>query len=270
MEHGLYAAYLGMKSRQQALDVMANNIANASTNGFKAERMRYESVEAAEIEAKVSILPPNQLSNGNNQTASVSDTNAVDPSLASNHGRFVGVVGNSSSDYSLGTIQQSGRSLDIALDGEGFLAVQTSKGERYTRAGSLKLDSAGQLVTGSGDLVIGKKGPITLPTSEVSISENGTISAKGQVIDQLKIVRFDNPTTTLYKEGSLLFASNQTPQADTKTRVLQNNLELSNVNAVSEMAAMMQNTREFESLQKSVTLIMSDLGRKVANEIGKL
>lgn len=261
MDHGLYTAYLGMRSRQKALDVVANNIANASNNGFKTDRVVYQSIESAEIAAKVAILP-NKPSANNSQN--------LDPTFANSHGVQVGLVASTVSDFSAGTVRQTGRPLDIALSGDGFLAVQTSQAERYTRAGALAVNSDGQLVTANGDLVIGQKGPITLPNTEISISENGTISTAGREIDKLKIVRFERPTEVLYKEGNNLFAATETPKTDNSTKVIQNSLEMSNVDTMNEMAAMLHNSREFDFLQRSITSLMNDIGRKVSNELGRI
>lgn len=261
MDHGLYTAYLGMRSRQRALDVVANNIANASNNGFKAERVIYQSVEAAEIEAKVAVLPNKPLTN---------NPQNFDPTFINSHGKKVGLIASTVSDFSAGTIRQTGQPLDIALSGNGMLAVQTNQGERYTRAGALVINSDGQLATSSGDLVLGQKGPITLPNTEISISENGIISTTGLEIDKLKIVIFENPTQVLYKEGKNLFATTESPKADNTTKIIQYSLEMSNVDTMNEMAAMLHNSREFDFLQRSITTMMNDIGRKVANELGRI
>jgi flagellar basal body rod protein FlgG len=197
-------------------------------------------------------------------------TFVFDPTFANAHGREVGLVASTVADFSAGITKQTGRPLDVSLSGEGMLAIQTSQGERYSRAGTLQINNAGQLVTISGDLVVGEKGPITLPKGDISISENGTISSAGQEIDKLKIVRFDNPTQVLYKEGQNLFASTEAPKADNSTKVVQNSLEMSNVDTLNEMAAMLRNSREFDSLQKSITVMMNDIGRKVSNELGRI
>src|ERR1041384_1344911 len=140
MNYGLYNAFLGMRARQQTLDTQANNIANASTAGFKAERLLYSSAEAEKKGA------------GNKQSL------------------VGGVTANGGIDFSVGSIQQTGRSLDIAIEGDAFLQVQTPQGTRFTRAGNLTLNKDGQLVTGSGDLVVGERGPITIPNNKGEIS----------------------------------------------------------------------------------------------------
>jgi flagellar basal-body rod protein FlgF len=264
MNFGLYAAYLGMRSRQQQLDLLANNIANASTSGFKADRLLYRSVAAPKQDPGTTTLSAaGTLGAATDQNQQLTPLrNAIE----------VGVVTAQTTDFSAGSIRETGRSLDIALNGDGFLVVQTARGERYTRQGSLTLDNSGQLVTQRGDLVVGDSGPITIPPGNVSFGEDGSVSVNGQIAGKLKLVRFNNPNTALMKEGDCLFAANGTQQGQeaTETKVAQGTLELSNVNSLTEMVAMMQNSREFESLQKSVSTLMNELGRKVANEVGRL
>lgn len=242
MDYGLYNAFLGMRSRQRTLDALANNIANASTTGFKAERLIYSSMEAENRGA------------GDRQNL------------------LAGVSTTSGTDFSAGAIQETGRNLDVAINGDAFLQIQTPRGVRYTRAGNLNINADGQLVTKNGDLVVGEKGAITVPKGEISIGEDGTLAAGNQTFDKLKLVRFDNPTAALTKEGEALFIATgaENPQENVNSRVVQGALESSNVNSLTEMVAMINNSREFESLQKSVTLLMNDLGRKIAGEIGKI
>jgi flagellar basal-body rod protein FlgF len=243
MNYGLYSIFLGMRSRQNTLEVQSNNIANASTTGFKAERLTYTSVEAA---AK---------GTGDKQ-------------------RLVGGVSTSSGiDFSEGARQQTGRDLDIAIDGDAFLQIQTPRGVRFTRAGNLTLNAAGQLATKNGDLVVGSNGPITAPQGgKIAIEPNGELSSAEQTFDKLKLVRFNNPASALIKEGDSLFmASGSEPaKENVSSTVIQGSLEGSNINTISEMVAMINNNREFESLQKSLTLLMNDLGRKISGEIGKI
>lgn len=292
MNYGLYTAYLGMRARQRTLEAIASNIANASTSGFKSEQVYYHSVEAAELESQQKAAAAMQ----EVRAREISEI-AHDPfsaaGIASDLRRSYGVVTGSAADYTQGAIRETGRSLDIALEGDGFLVIQTPRGERYTRAGALTIDAGGQLVTQRGELVVGEGGPITLPPGNISIGEDGTIASNGQTAGQLRVVRFNDPRSALIKEGDNLFvlknsAEKTSPQNNpaqnnsngsnaeaqpipaTNVRVVQGALELANVNPVSEMAAMIQNSREFDSLQRSITLMMNDVGRKVAGEIGRL
>lgn len=244
MNYGLYSIFLGMRSRQNTLEAQANNIANASTVGFKAERLVYSSVEAQ------------KKGSGDKQSL------------------VVGVSTAAGADFSTGSIQQTGRTLDVAIDGDAFLQIQTSRGARFTRAGNLTMNANGQLATKNGDLVVGSNGPITVPAEgEISIGEDGTLAVKGQNFDTLKLVRFNNPAAALSKEGDSLFMLTGTEQPQdggATSKVLQGSLENSNINSITEMVAMINNNREFESLQKSVTMLMNDIGRKISGELGKV
>jgi flagellar basal-body rod protein FlgF len=268
MNYGLYTAYLGMRARLRTVEVIANNVANASTTGFKADSLYYRSIEAAELEAA------RLAAQGNTTAAPLAQpndpTSAATPAPALLPSRALGVVSGGMLDFSTGALRQTGRSLDVALEGDGFLVIQTPRGERYTRDGALTLDVNGQLVTAQGDLVVGEGGPITVRPGEVSIGEDGRIKVAGQEMGQLKLVRFQTPRTALLKEGDSMFVAtgSEQPQAATQTHVRQGMLESSNVNPVGEMAAMMQNNREFEALQRSITLLMSM--RKIATEIGRI
>ncbi|MEP6900299.1 MAG: flagellar basal-body rod protein FlgF [Actinomycetota bacterium] len=243
MNYGLYSIFLGMRSRQKTLDVQANNIANASTTGFKAERLLYSTFEAAK--------------------KGTSDKQNL----------VAGVLTSGSSDFSEGALQQTGRSLDVAIEGDAFLQIQTPRGVRFTRAGNLSLNADGQLVTKNGDLVVGDNGAITVPPGgEITIGEDGNLANGGQTFDRLKLVRFNSPTTALMKEGDSLFMATgaEQPQGNINSKVVQGSLENSNINSISEMVAMINNNREFESLEKSMSLLMNDIGRKISGDIGKM
>lgn len=275
MSNGLYTAYLGMRARQRALDVTANNIANVSTTAFKADRLLYRAVEA-EVSPESQTLGAEASGSAQPASAALSgDDAAIDAERASTlalHARRVGVVSATATDFSAGPIRQTGRTLDIALEGDGFLVVATARGERYTRSGSLTLNSAGQLVTHDGDLVVGDAGPLTLPPGEVSISSDGVISVRGSIVGRLKLVRFENAGRALIKEGQALFAATgaEQPKEAVGTAVRSGALEMSNVNPVAELVTMIQQGREFESMQRCVTLMMNELGRKIVNELGRI
>ena len=243
MNYGLYTIFLGMRSRQNTLDVQANNIANASTAGFKAERLVYRTFEAA--------------------SKGTSDT----------QGLVLGVSTTSWTDLKEGSMQETGNSMDVAIKGDGFLQVQTPGGVRYTRVGNLTQNANGQLVTKNGDLVVGGRGPITVPSEgKLKIGADGSLSSDDQQVDTLKLVRFNNPVTALMKDGDTMFKATglEQPQDATDSKIVQGAIENSNVNPISEMVAMINNNREFESLEKSLTVLMNDVGRKISGELGKL
>lgn len=277
MNYGLYSAFLGMRARQRTLETIANNLANASTSGFKAERLFHHSIEVTEADSfrtllAKGVLPPQAAA----QAQGTGQANLDQPFDAPrNEIAYVfGILSGGATDFEAGVMRETGRPLDVALDGDGFLVVQTPRGERYTRAGNLTLDSSGQIVTQRGEVIVGNSGPLTIRQGkgELGIGADGSVSVDGQAIGKLKVVRFENPRAALKKEGDALFEATgkEPPQNTNNTRIAQGVLELSNVNAVTEMATMLHNSREFDSLQRSITLMMNDIGRKVATEIGRI
>jgi len=241
MSSGFYTTYLGMQARQDAMDVLANNLANVSTTGFKGDSAFFRAYQNA-----------------------LDD----DPTDNTNIDRSTNLE-NTKTDFSPGSMHNTGRELDAAIDGEGFFVVQTSAGERYTRDGSFTLNSNGQLVTHDGFTVTGRSGPITLPPGVVSIDPAGNISVDGASVDTLKVVKFAQPAT-LAKEGRNLFRQTD-PKGAALTienpNIQQGALEGSNVNAIHEMVTMMKYMREFESLQKMLTSMSNDTNGSTMGKI---
>ncbi len=288
MNYGLYSAFLGMRARQRTLETIANNIANASTAGFKRDSLFHHSIEKADAaliraqQAGVQLNSQEAAQTAQARAALGADGGTPTPSgslfAAANPpdsiARVFGILSGGVTDFAPGVLRQTGRPLDVALDGAGFLVVQTPRGERYTRAGALTVDSSGQLVTQRGELVVGDSGPITIRQGkgDLSIGADGSVSVDGKPLGKLKVVQFNDARAALTKEGDALFMATgkEPPQNANNTRVVQGVLELSNVNAVTEMATMMHNSREFDSLQRSITMMMNDIGRKIASEIGRI
>jgi len=223
-------------SRQMALshefDIVANNIANIDTTGYKADN-------AAFAEYLMNGARDNDFAGADRRISFVED-----------RASWI--------DLSPGSIQKTGNPLDVAIDGKGYLVVQTPRGQRYTRNGALSVNASGQLVTSEGDQVLGNGGPITLqPTDHnVSISPAGMVTVRegASTADaprgQLQLVDFDRPQA-LQKDGGSTFLApagvNPNP-ASPNTRVLQGVLEKSNVNAVAEMTRMIEITRSYTDI----------------------
>jgi flagellar basal-body rod protein FlgF len=220
-------------SRQVALgrelDIVANNIANINTTGFKADGSIFEE-----------YLSPAARTNVDGKVSFVRD-------LGTWH------------DLSQGAVEQTGSPLDIAIDGKGFFVVQTPRGERYTRNGALQVGSNGNLMTADGLPVLGDGGPITLQPNdrEISINSNGTISVRAgtstidSVRGKLRIVSFgQSQSMQLTKEGGGMFAAaaGVTPQPDTTSRVAQGAIEKSNVRGVVEISRMIEITRTYTQI----------------------
>jgi flagellar basal-body rod protein FlgF len=207
---------------QRQMDVVANNMANINTTGFKAEEILFE-------EYVMPVARQRDFPGGDQALSYVQD-------WATRH------------DLQPGAIVQTGNDLDVALMGEGFLVVDTPEGERWTRAGSLQVNALGQLVDTSGNPVLGEAGPIVFDAAEtnVTIAGDGTISTDQGPKDALRIVEFANPQT-LTRAGGNLFAGG-TPAAAVDTAVVQGAIERSNVSGVTEMAEMIRVQRAYESV----------------------
>ncbi len=204
-------ALSGQVARERQMDVLANNIANLSTVGFKGQSMLF-----AEL-----------LSNANGaRTAYVQDAGTV-------------------RDWSQGPLTRTGNSLDVALQGTGFLEVETAAGTRYTRDGRLKLDAQGQLVTLDGEPVLGEGDrPIIVPpgSAGITIGQDGTITTNTGTVGKLAVVSFDE-LQGLEAETDGLYTTDETPAQATDTRVMQGMIEESNVKPVIEMTRLMQASR---------------------------
>lgn len=244
MNSGMYAAVSGSLAAMQKLDVVTNNLANAGTPGFKRDRLLFESLVAN----AATMRQP------------------VNPAELPVHAREGFGI-----DFAPGSQQQSGNVLDLALEGEGFFVVNTPQGRAYTRQGNFTRDAAGKLVTADGYEVLGSGGPLVLNGSRIEIDSEGKILVDDNEVGSLQVVDFPKPYA-LQKIGSALFVPTD-PQVTAKpaaiVRVGQGYLEESNVNAVLEMAQLIETSRLFEMCQKIVRGY-DDMAAKAANELGRV
>jgi flagellar basal-body rod protein FlgF len=221
MDNTLYVSLSRQMTLQTQLNVIANNIANADTAGFKVESVM---VGADPQTPKAPGARPIQF--------------VYDNGLAR--------------DYSQGALRPTGGTFDLALSGDGFFQVQTANGPRYTRDGRFGLDAQGQLVTAAGDPVLSDGGsPITLdPTKPPpSIGPDGTIAQGGSVIGKIGVVRFAS-LAALQKAGGGYFQNvsniGSTPAPDTK--IQQGMIEGSNVNPIQQISQMIEVSRAYEQI----------------------
>jgi len=222
MDRMIYLSMSGAKATLQRQDILAHNLANVSTPGFRAELAAFRAVPVAGDGASTRVY-----------------------ALESTPGH---------SDAP-GVVQTTGRSLDVAVSGKSWLAVQGLDGtEGYTRGGALDIDPEGQLVTRSGLPVMGDGGPITVPpNAQIEIAPDGSITARvgnqrAQQVGRLKLV---TPETPLQRGNDGLFRSADGDlEADPLARVQQGALEGSNVSAVETMVAMIAAARQFEQQMK--------------------
>jgi len=227
----------------RAMDVIANNIANISTPGYKRESVKFEE-----------LLQDAKPAEGQTGSPTISFV------------RDAGVV----RDIGAGRLEQTGAPLDLALNGKGYFAIQTAAGERYTRNGHFTLNADGTIVTESGDPLLGDGGAITIAPDDgaISFGADGVISGKQGQIGKLRLVDFANPRD-LQKQGDSLYSTSQTPKAASDAVVSQGMLESSNVQPVLEISRMIEVMRSYEatsSLEKS----SSDLKRQAIQKLGSV
>jgi len=214
MENPSYVALSGQIARERQMELLANNIANLSTTGFKAQRMVFAQYLANTADGQ--------------SIAYVEDAGTV-------------------RDFGQGPLTRTSSQFDVALQGAGFIEVQTAAGTRYTRDGRMKLSPDGNLVTLEGDAVLGQGDrPIAIPsgTATVTIGQDGTIATEQGAIGRLAVVNFDN-LQALSAEADGLYSTDQTPTPVTDTKVMQGMVEESNVQPVLEITRMMSASRSF-------------------------
>lgn len=257
MVRGLYTAYTGMINQQKRLDTVTNNLANASTTGFKREGLTSKSFDQM-LTVKLNDLSVPYLNEGIGKMS-------------------LGVkIGENYTDYSQGSFKETGNTYDLALAGNGFFTISYTdkKGntsEKYTRDGEFTMDSEGYLRTLEGDYVQGEGGNIMIPveTSEVSIRDNGDIYADGEYVDSLRIVDFED-YNNIEKFGENLYnVVDGATETESTAAVKQGYLEMSNINVVKEMVEMITISRAYESNQKLIQT-EDDMLDKSVNQIGKV
>ena len=230
MDRMIYLAMNGAKNLMQKQAVNSNNLANVNTNGFRADLQTFKSMQ---------VEGPTY------------------PSRVYSDEAGMGV------DLTPGPIKSTGRDLDIAIRGEGYVAVQGTDGtEAYTRAGSLRVNEIGQLVTAAGHPVLGNGGPISVPPFEkMEIANDGTITIRpvGQeattlaVVDRIKLVNVANEDIVKGEDGLLRNSAEPETPADASVQIESGYLEGSNVSAINEMVEMISLSRQYEMQVKMMS-----------------
>lgn len=229
MDRMLYIAMTGAKQTLIAQVANTHNLANASTTGFRADLEAFRAMPVY----------------GHGQPS-----------------RVYAMAERPGTDLSAGTVTATGRELDVAVSGDGWLAVQTADGgEAYTRAGDLRVSGNGQLVNGAGHAVLGNGGPVSIPPSEkIEIGVDGTITSRalGQApntlaaVDRIRLV--NPPKADLMKgiDGLMRLRNGAQAEIDPNVRLVAGSLESSNVNAVEAMVNMITLSRQFEMQVKAM------------------
>ncbi|MGD8294851.1 MAG: flagellar basal-body rod protein FlgF [Desulfobacterales bacterium] len=257
MSGEIYMAAGGALAYEKRLQIIANNLANSNTVGYKQDQGQFKIYNLTDIADE-------PIQNGV----------GFDTSQANLFWNRFNVY----TDHSPGSLKNTGNDLDLALVGKGFFCVQTPDGIHYTRKGDFTLNADGVLSTRNGWPVMGESGEISVKDQEnpqrhkkFSVDEEGNISVDGNQIDRLQLVDFQ-PPYNLSKVGEALFKPTGSQPAEIQTgdvRVSQGFLELSNVDAVKMMTEMIEVLRGYESYQKIIRSV-DEVNSRAINEIGKM
>ena len=229
MIRGLYTSASGMVSSMDKSDTISNNLANLNTTGYKKQET-IESEFGKEVLKRI-----------DHERTTIGEIGS---------GAFVSDIAD---DFSAGEYEETGNPLDLAISGEGFFAVQTPEGVKYTRNGEFTIDNQNQIVTQDGHPVLGENGALQLPEQGEVVIEDNNVLVDGFELDTLELVNFENPEG-LIREGDVLFTAGPEVGEEFAAEGLveQGFLEGANVNPIEEMTRMIENTRAYEADQKAI------------------
>ena len=236
MDNSIYIALSKQSGAERQLEVIANNIANSSTSGYKGEAM---------------VFSQYLQNGGRGKDAYANDIGTV-------------------RDNSQGTLERTGNPLDVAIQGEGYFGIQTPQGERYTRAGNFAVNSNGELVTSEGYQVTDQAGQaITFQPEDqkITIFADGRMEVDGEERNTIGVYTFENPSS-LKKAGGNLLSSDQPGTITDEPRIAQGMLENSNVNPIVEMTKMLEVQRDYDRTAKFINSIY-DLQETTIRTVGK-
>ena len=244
MDSGYYAACAGLAAQTEALESVANNLANLGTAGYRGQRATFRSLLAGR--GSVAWNPLN---------AAIND---------------FGMLAGSRTDLASGSLTATGNLMDLAIAGKGFFAIQTPRGTLYTRNGGFHRTSDGQLVTAEGERVLGEQGPVTLPNGLVAVSADGTVSVDGTVVAKLRLAEFA-PETSLTPAGNALYLAppdSALPAAFSAVR--QGMIEGSNVSPVEGVVQLISVQRNAEMMQRALSLFDTQLNQTAVQDLARI
>ena len=244
MDSGFYAACAALMARSQALDLVANNLANTSTPGYRAQHNIFRSLLASAT---------GRLTSGLNEAVN-----------------NFGVLGGSQMDLTQGNLEHTGNDLDFAVQGPGFFVVQNPDGRFYTRNGNFQVSAQNQLITAQGDPVMGENGIIRVVGGPVSVSPDGTISVNGAVAGKIKLVEFPAGTAIESAGKGYYTAPAKSDAAAKNSTVAQGTLESSNVNPVASAVELVAVQRYAEMMQRALGMFHSELNRIATDELPRV
>lgn len=248
MIRGLYTSAGGMLADMTRLDEVANNLANVNTPGFKSTQVNLR---------QFPVLLVGRLGRSGFTALGPLGTGVT--------------VSRSWTDFAQGSLRHTGHSLDLAIEGEGFFAVQTPAGIQYTRRGDFTLDAQGHLVTQSGNFVLGTNGqPLTLPAGRPQISGGGTVTVGGKPVGQIQLVSFANQSgLARAADGNFVATAASGPPTAATGRIRQGFLEESNTDLVRTTSQMLEAFRAYEANQQALMTQKTTLDAAV-NQVGKV
>jgi flagellar basal-body rod protein FlgF len=241
MAGGAYTALSGLRTRMEQLDRLASDIANAKTAGYKAERVTTNTAERPDfgrvLQSAIDVTPgPGRL------------------------------------DFRPGSMERTGRDLDLALEGRGFFVIDTPQGPRYTRNGNFSRQADGTLTTADGMTVLGSDGPLRVPNNAaLTVDDDGTLRAGVQNVGRVRVVDFASYDRLEREDlGRFRAPASETPTDVADGTIVRSGLlEASNVSVTDRMVAMTDVARSFEALQKGLSLLMNEIDGRVATELGR-
>lgn len=244
MDSGYYAAYSGLLARTEALDSAASNLSNSSTKGFRAEREYFRSA----------IMGPDALASQLNRT--VND---------------FGVLGGNKLDLGQGSLVPTGNALDVAIEGQGFFAIQTKAGIRYTRDGQFQRSIDGSLITERGEPVLNANNlPIRIPSGDAVISSEGVISVGGAVAGNLGVFTFPSADSIVPEGTNRYLPAAGVKPAPATASLHQGSLEGSNQDVIQGTMQLILVQRQAEMMQKALTIFSNDFDKTASEQLPKV
>jgi flagellar basal-body rod protein FlgF len=234
MDAAIYKALSGAVAQMRSLEVAAQDLANVNTSGYKRQHLAFGEVLAKNAPAD------------------------------SRPGGFV-AVGEQRTSMAQGAVERTGDPFNLALEGDGYFAIDTARGERYTRNGGFTLRADGTLITAQGEPVLGEGGPLVVTGNIMEVAADGTVRTDTGEIGKLRMVRFVDAKLA-EKEGANLFRTDASNlQAGAEARVVQGSLEQSNVSPIDSMVSLITINRQFEAYQRAMKMIDSITEKVIAD-----
>lgn len=244
MDSGYYAAFSGWLARSQALDVAAGNLANAGTAGYRAERDYFRSA----------ILGPEALNSQLNTTVNA-----------------FGVLGGSRLDLGQGALTPTGNPLDLAIEGDGFFAIQTKQGIRYTRDGQFERAQDGTLTTQAGEPVLDASNqPVRVPGGEIVVGVDGAVSVNGALAGKIAINGFADGAQLTAEGGNRYAPVDGAQPTAAAGAIRQGALESSNQDVIGGSLQLVLMQRQAEMMEKAVAMFSNDLDKTASEDLPRV